>query len=165
MSRIPSIAVIGAGTAGLYIADQLMCQTQPLHVDLIDTAPSPAGIARFAGSASSAAKAKSTTNFIGNVTVGTHITILELQKIYDVVIDTTSITNTEFAANAALGLALHQLHTSTAENVLSIGLADFLIARGVPATRWTNPLNLPAGHSFAQWAQVFRAAHGTPVCI
>lgn len=165
MSRNPSIAVIGAGTAGLYIADQLMCQEQTLHVDLIDAAPSPAGIAPFAGSASSAVKAKSTTNFIGNVTVGTDITVHELQDLYDVVIDTTRIPTTEFATNATLGVALHQLNALTKEAGLTIGLADFLIARGVPATRWTNPLNLPAGRTFAEWAQVIHMAHGTPVCV
>jgi ferredoxin--NADP+ reductase len=91
------IAVIGAGPAGIYLAEALCSQAElPIAVDVYDRLPTPMGLLRY-GVAPDHLKMKnlSTTlqkaleldqvRFIGNVNVGTDVTIPELLADYHAV--------------------------------------------------------------------------------
>ena len=73
------IAVIGAGAAGLYTSDLLMRCSVPLHVDLIDAAPTPLGLDLHYRSPR---RTKSTVRVLGNVAVN----VDKLRPLYDAVI-------------------------------------------------------------------------------
>ncbi|MBB5684334.1 FAD-dependent oxidoreductase [Sphingobium boeckii] len=92
------IAVIGSGPAGYYTAEA--CQKtfgEDVRVDIIDRLPVPYGLIRFGvapdhQSIKGVAKRYETValsdnvRFVGNVSVGTDISIAELQTLYDAVV-------------------------------------------------------------------------------
>jgi ferredoxin/flavodoxin---NADP+ reductase len=89
------IAVIGAGPAGFYTADQLL--SAGFEVDLLDALPTPFGLVR-SGVAPDHPKIKSVTRayektarkpgfrFFGGVTLGEHVTRAELLERYHAVV-------------------------------------------------------------------------------
>lgn len=92
------IAIIGSGPAGYYTAEA--CQKafhDDVHVDIIDRLPVPYGLIRF-GVAPDHQSIKAVSKryemvalsdnvrFVGNVSVGEHISIAELQSLYDAVV-------------------------------------------------------------------------------
>lgn len=91
------IAVIGAGPSGFYAADALLRSELPVAVDVYERLPAPFGLVRY-GVAPDHPRLKSTIKvfekiaqdprfgFIGNVDVGSDITLQELRRHYDVVI-------------------------------------------------------------------------------
>ncbi len=92
------IAVIGSGPAGYYSAEALQKQFgDQLCVDMIDRMPVPYGLIRF-GVAPDHQSIKAVyrryekvalsdnVRFVGNVTVGEHVSIAELLALYDAVI-------------------------------------------------------------------------------
>lgn len=92
------VAVVGAGPAGLYVADSLLFQESvPVAVDVFDRLPTPFGLLRY-GVAPDHLKMKSLAKvlqrtldddrvrFFGGVHVGSDITIAELRSRYDVVV-------------------------------------------------------------------------------
>ena len=94
------VAVVGAGPAGIYAADALAKQTGvPLAVDLIDRLPAPFGLVRY-GIAPDHAKMRAlrdtlartldepNVRFVGNVEIGTDISLDELRRHVDAVIYT-----------------------------------------------------------------------------
>jgi NADPH-dependent glutamate synthase beta subunit-like oxidoreductase len=92
------VAVIGSGPAGFYTAEAaLKAFGDQVHVDLIDRLPVPYGLIRF-GVAPDHQSIKAVSRryeqvglsanvrFIGNVCVGQHVSIPELQQLYDAVV-------------------------------------------------------------------------------
>lgn len=95
------VAVIGAGPAGFFTAEQLLARDDVVvHVDLYDRLPTPYGLVRF-GVAPDHEKIKNVTRsfdkaaaragfrFFGNVDVGRHVTLEELCRFYHQVCFTT----------------------------------------------------------------------------
>jgi len=95
-----SVAVVGAGPAGLYVADALTFQEQvAVRVDLFDRLPTPFGLLRY-GVAPDHLKMKATAvglqrtldqdnvRFIGNVEVGRDISVEELREHYSAIVYT-----------------------------------------------------------------------------
>jgi ferredoxin--NADP+ reductase len=95
------VAIVGAGPAGFYAADQLLRQDRlAVRVDMFDRLPTPFGLVRF-GVAPDHQKIKSVTavfdktashpgfRFFGNVDLGTHVTVADLRAYYHQVLYTT----------------------------------------------------------------------------
>ena len=93
-----NIAIIGAGPAGYYTAEAALKHFGgSARIDIIDRLPTPyglirAGVAPDHQSIKAVAKRYEATNlgqgvrFVGNVTVGQHVSIAELLDIYDAVV-------------------------------------------------------------------------------
>lgn len=93
-----SIAVVGAGPAGLYLASELMAATdRDVRVDVYDRLPTPFGLLRY-GVAPDHLKMKALAvplqrtvedervRFLGNVELGRDITVDELREHYSAVV-------------------------------------------------------------------------------
>ncbi|MCU1613754.1 MAG: fprA, partial [Frankiales bacterium] len=94
------VAVIGAGPAGIYAADALTRQDAvPVSVDLVDRLPTPFGLVRH-GIAPDHPKMRAIRDtlhrtldhpdvrFVGNVEIGTDLTLEELRRHVDAVVYT-----------------------------------------------------------------------------
>jgi ferredoxin--NADP+ reductase len=114
------VAVVGAGPAGLYVADALIFQKDvPVRVDVFDRLPTPFGLLRY-GVAPDHLKMKSLSRalqrtlddervrFFGNVTIGTDVTVEELRTGYHAVVYTFGA-----AADRRLDIAGEDLVGST----------------------------------------------------
>ena len=97
MSTPMRVAVVGAGPAGMYVADALVYQKDvPVQVDVFDRLPTPFGLLRY-GVAPDHLKMKSLSralqrtldddrvSFFGNVEVGRDVTVDELRAGYHAV--------------------------------------------------------------------------------
>jgi ferredoxin/flavodoxin---NADP+ reductase len=94
------VAVVGSGPAGVYAADALTRGTDGVSVDVLDRLPAPYGLVRY-GVAPDHVKMKSVdaalrkvlerdaVRFVGNVEVGTDLTLAELRRHYDAVLFAT----------------------------------------------------------------------------
>ena len=102
---IPHIAIIGSGPAGYYTAEAAQKKWgEDAHIDVFDRLPVPYGLIR-AGVAPDHQSIKAvsrryektaltdTVRFIGNISVGTDVSIGELQELYDAVILATGAPN------------------------------------------------------------------------
>ncbi|KAE8763410.1 FAD-dependent oxidoreductase [Georgenia thermotolerans] len=99
-SRPLSVALVGAGPAGIYAADILSKSGLEVSIDLFERLPAPFGLVRY-GVAPDHPRIKQIIvalykilqrgdiRLIGNVDVGTDVTLEELQKHYDAVIFST----------------------------------------------------------------------------
>ena len=96
----PRVAVIGSGPAGVYAAEALAMYGADLAVDVLDGLPAPFGLVRYAVApdhprTQSIATALATVlelpavRFLGNVRVGTDVTLDELRDHYDAVVVAT----------------------------------------------------------------------------
>jgi NADPH-dependent glutamate synthase beta subunit-like oxidoreductase len=99
------IAVIGSGPAGYYTAEA--CQKifgDDVRVDIIDRLPVPYGLIRFGVAPDhqsikavsrryEAVALSDTVRFVGNVSVGTDVSVAELQSLYDAVVLATGAPN------------------------------------------------------------------------
>jgi NADPH-dependent glutamate synthase beta subunit-like oxidoreductase len=98
MSRPVRVAVVGSGPSGIYSADALVTQTGiPVEVDIIDRLPVPFGLVRYgvAPDHLSIRSVRDTLNktldkpgvrFLGNVWVGTDVSLADLHSCYDAII-------------------------------------------------------------------------------
>ncbi|MBT8400884.1 MAG: FAD-dependent oxidoreductase [Rhodothermia bacterium] len=95
------VAVVGAGPAGFYAAEQLFKNSdRSVRVDMFDRLPTPYGLVR-AGVAPDHEKIRNVTRkfdataqnpgfrFFGNVDIGTHISVEDLKDHYHMVVFTT----------------------------------------------------------------------------
>jgi ferredoxin--NADP+ reductase len=94
------VAVVGSGPAGVYAADALTRGTTGVTVDVLDRLPAPYGLVRY-GVAPDHVKMKSVdaalrkvlerdaVRFVGNVEVGTDLTLDDLRRHYDAVLFAT----------------------------------------------------------------------------
>ena len=99
------IAIIGSGPAGYYTAEAAQKQWgDDVRVDIFDMLPVPYGLIRtgvapdhqsIKGVAKRYEKVALSENvrFVGNVTVGEHVTVEELQSCYDAVVLATGAPN------------------------------------------------------------------------
>jgi ferredoxin--NADP+ reductase len=98
MSRPLRVAVVGSGPSGMYAADALASQSEvPITVDVIDRLPVPFGLVRY-GVAPDHLSIRSVRDtldrvldkpgvrFLGNVEVGSDISVAELQSHFDAVV-------------------------------------------------------------------------------
>src|SRR5436853_4451891 len=91
------VAIVGAGPAGFYAAGHLLAADRPVQVDMFDKLPTPFGLVR-AGVAPDHPKIKSVIRvyektaardgfqFFGNVEIGKHISISELEQRYHAIV-------------------------------------------------------------------------------
>ncbi|EMS57488.1 NADPH:adrenodoxin oxidoreductase, mitochondrial [Triticum urartu] len=97
-SRDPlHVCVVGSGPAGFYTAEKMLKGHEGVQVDIIDRLPTPFGLVR-SGVAPDHPETKIVVNqfsrvaanprcsFFGNVTLGSDVSLSELQKTYDVVV-------------------------------------------------------------------------------
>ena len=94
MSRALRVAVIGSGPSGMYAADALVSQTDiPVTIDVIDKLPVPFGLVRYgvAPDHHSIRSVRDTLDkildkpgvrFVGNLEVGTDISVAELHEYF-----------------------------------------------------------------------------------
>ena len=100
MSRPVRVAVVGSGPSGMYAADALVSQSEiDVAVDVLDRLPVPFGLVRY-GVAPDHLSIRSVRDtldkvfdkpgvrFLGNVDVGTDVTVQDLHDCYDAVIFT-----------------------------------------------------------------------------
>ncbi len=91
------IAIVGAGPAGYYTAEALIASGRPVEIDMIDRLPTPYGLIRFGvapdhQSIKAVARRYEKTaleenvHFVGNVELGSDITLDELMELYDAVV-------------------------------------------------------------------------------
>lgn len=91
------VCVVGSGPAGFYTAEKMLKTHQQAQVDIIDRLPSPFGLVR-SGVAPDHPETKIVINqfskvaqhercsFLGNVTLGSSISLSELRELYHVVV-------------------------------------------------------------------------------
>ena len=99
------IAIIGSGPAGYYTAEAAQkAFGEDVRIDIIDRLPVPFGLIRFGVAPDhqsikavsrryEATALSDNVRFVGNVTVGTDVTIDELQTLYDAVVLATGAPN------------------------------------------------------------------------
>lgn len=103
MSRPLRVAIVGAGPAGIYASDLLMKSETPCTIDLYERMPAPFGLIRY-GVAPDHPRIKGIVNslhkvldkpdlrLLGNVDVGSEVTVDELREFYDAIIFSTGAT-------------------------------------------------------------------------
>ncbi|OMO59599.1 hypothetical protein CCACVL1_24734 [Corchorus capsularis] len=91
------VCIVGSGPAGFYTAEKLLKKHQGAQVDIIDRLPTPFGLVR-SGVAPDHPETKNVINqfsrvaqsgrcsFLGNVTVGSSVSLAELRELYHVVV-------------------------------------------------------------------------------
>lgn len=119
------IAIIGAGPAGIYAADQLLKSERAVSVDILERLPAPFGLVRY-GVAPDHPRIKEIVKalqrvldhddvrLLGNVDLGTDLKLDELREFYDAVIVATGA-----MADRELGIPGEDLPGS-------FGAADFV---------------------------------------
>lgn len=116
------VAIVGSGPSGFFVAEALINSGVSVEISILDRLPCPYGLVRY-GVAPDHQKLKSVTQtldaiaqnplvtFIGNVNVGTDLTLKELKSIYHIVVLTIGMPK-----GASLGLDgedLKGIHTSS----------------------------------------------------
>jgi NADPH-dependent glutamate synthase beta subunit-like oxidoreductase len=95
-----SVAIIGAGPSGCYLADTLGRKLTTARIDIFDRLPTPFGLVRggvapdHQGTKNIARQfertlAKEGVRFLGNVEIGKDISVAELQQAYDIIVIAT----------------------------------------------------------------------------
>ncbi|XP_076937641.1 NADPH:adrenodoxin oxidoreductase, mitochondrial-like [Bidens hawaiensis] len=91
------VCVVGSGPAGFYTAEKMLKAHEDAQIDIIDRLPTPFGLVR-SGVAPDHPETKIVTNqftrvahnercsFIGNVTLGSSVSLSELRQMYQVVV-------------------------------------------------------------------------------
>ncbi|MEV1294974.1 FAD-dependent oxidoreductase [Pseudonocardia sp. NPDC049635] len=97
---MPHVAVVGAGPSGLFATAELRRRRPDVPVDVLDRLPTPFGLVRY-GVAPDHHRIKSVTatlaavfadervRFLGNVGLGSDVTVAELRRSYDAVVVAT----------------------------------------------------------------------------
>ena len=98
--RTVRVAVVGAGPAGIYVADVLMKSGKDVSVDLFERQPAPFGLIRYGVApdhprikgiitALHQVMDKPQVRLLGNVEYGVDVKLEDLQRFYDAVVFTT----------------------------------------------------------------------------
>lgn len=97
MIMIKHVAIVGSGPSGFYAAEALLNALPDIVIDMFERLPTPYGLVR-SGVAPDHPKLKQVTlvfdkimrserfNFLGNVSVGTDLSLEALQRSYDIVV-------------------------------------------------------------------------------
>ncbi|XP_011883274.1 PREDICTED: NADPH:adrenodoxin oxidoreductase, mitochondrial isoform X2 [Vollenhovia emeryi] len=97
VQRTPQVCIVGAGPAGFYATQRLLKDSSTVRIDILDKLPIPFGLIRY-GVAPDHPEVKNVLNkfhkvatsprvqFIGNVKVGTDVSIKDLRDNYDAVL-------------------------------------------------------------------------------
>ena len=99
-SRPLRVAIIGSGPAGIYASDLLMKSGRTVEIDLFEQMPAPFGLIRYGvapdhprikGIVNSlhAVMEKPNVRFLGNIEIGTTITVEKLHEYYDAIVFAT----------------------------------------------------------------------------
>lgn len=166
------IAVISDGAAGMCLAERLLNGTE-VFVDLITARPAPAGLLFSAPTSqtdqtSTTAAGTPRLRLIGNVHVGTDVTLEELHELYDAVVtpDVAALADTDPATLTGAVLASAEITAAVfPERPQDVPpkVLELLAARGVAVTSWQG---WPSGRAIsADWAALELAARGVPVCM
>ncbi|CAL1689401.1 unnamed protein product [Lasius platythorax] len=95
--HMPKVCIVGSGPAGFYAAQQLLKSSGDVRVDILEKLPVPFGLVRF-GVAPDHPEVKNVINtfhktannprvqFLGNVNVGTDVTVDQLRDFYHAVL-------------------------------------------------------------------------------
>jgi ferredoxin/flavodoxin---NADP+ reductase len=94
------VAIVGAGPAGIYVADVLMKSGTPVSIDLFERQPAPFGLIRYGVApdhprikgivkALHQVLSKPEVRLLGNVEYGTDLKLDDLKRHYDAVVFTT----------------------------------------------------------------------------
>ncbi|XP_011153806.1 NADPH:adrenodoxin oxidoreductase, mitochondrial isoform X3 [Harpegnathos saltator] len=95
--RTPKVCIIGAGPAGFYAAQQMLKGLNDVTIDILEKLPLPFGLVRF-GVAPDHPEVKNVLNtfhktatnprvqFLGNINIGTDVTVPQLRELYDAVL-------------------------------------------------------------------------------
>ncbi|HEU0102696.1 MAG TPA: FAD-dependent oxidoreductase [Mycobacteriales bacterium] len=94
------VAIVGAGPAGVYVADVLMKSSTPVSIDLYERQPAPYGLIRYGVApdhprikgiikALRQVLSKPEIRLLGNVEYGVDITLEDLREHYDAIVFTT----------------------------------------------------------------------------
>ena len=158
-SRPLSVALVGAGPAGIYAADILSKSGLEVSIDLFERLPAPFGLVRY-GVAPDHPRIKQIIvalykilqrgdiRLVGNVDVGTDVSLEELQKHYDAVIFSTGSDR-----DAPLNIPGIDLPGS-------YGAADFVSwYDGHPDVPRTWPLEAQGGRRASAWATSPSTSH------
>jgi ferredoxin--NADP+ reductase len=134
-----SVAIVGSGPSGCYLAQALLKAQPDLAVDLIDRLPVPYGLVRY-GVAPDHQGTKAITRqferlferqgagFIGNVSVGTDVTIDELRAAYDAVVLAAGL-----SGDRRLGIPGEDLPGVVGAGMLTRALYEHPDAEALPA--------------------------------
>ena len=134
------IAIVGSGPAGYYTAEAAQKMwSDDVRVDVFDALPVPFGLIRtgvapdhqsIKGVSRRYEKVATSDNvrFVGNVTIGSDVTIAELQELYDAVVLATGAPNDRTLAIAGADL----------DNVF--GSAEFVGITGIPNSPRSTPI-------------------------
>lgn len=135
---IRSVAIVGTGPAGCYLAQALLKAQPGLVVDLIDRLPVPFGLVRYGVAPDHQGTkavirqferlfAKEGATFIGNLCVGTDVTIEELRSAYDAVVLATGL-----AGDRMLGIPGEDLKGVIGAGALTRALLEHPDAGALP---------------------------------
>ncbi|AGF73502.1 FAD-dependent oxidoreductase [Corynebacterium halotolerans] len=103
MSRPLRVAVVGAGPAGIYASDLLVKSGEDVKIDLFERMPAPFGLIRY-GVAPDHPRIKGIVRslhnvldkpeirLLGNIEIGTDISVDELREFYDAIVFSTGAT-------------------------------------------------------------------------
>ncbi len=92
-----SVAIVGSGPGGMYVAQALIDKAPGCRIDIIDKLPTPFGLIR-GGVAPDHQKTKSVdkkyaetaqkedVRFVGNISLGKDVSLADVEKIYDAVV-------------------------------------------------------------------------------
>lgn len=100
MTPHPTVAIVGAGPAGVYAADILQSRNDTVHIDLFEKLPAPYGLVRYGVSPDHPRIKKiqdalhdvlesPRIRLVCNVEIGVDVSIAELREAYDAVVIST----------------------------------------------------------------------------
>jgi len=134
-----SVAIVGSGPSGCYLAQALLKASPGLRVDLLDSLPVPYGLVRY-GVAPDHQGTKAVTRqferlferqgarFIGNVIVGKDISLEDLRTAYDAVVLAVGL-----SADRRLGIPGEELEGVVGAGALTRALYEHPDADPLPA--------------------------------
>lgn len=158
------VAVIGAGPAGIYTADQLLRSSHCMCVDLFDHHPCPTGLIRYASTSAARLRLFGNIAIAHDAPAGRGLHTQELEELYDAVVHPAS--PTWGSASAVLAAIAAGTLTPTHPRA-SHEAAALIHTKDIPVTTWhsrhVRPLRTHA--TLGDWEATVAHALEVPVCI